>query len=179
MVHNIHYTYNFIQTLQWVAMFASDYIVVKKKVDVIYSSPNFRHENTWDEKRLVLSYSSDPMIARTYHFEHKCNVAPKFSSAIPSSAVEPKHWRTMYCRPFNVGTFRFCWCASVSFLRGRLEAPQFLLVGRRRRWLGNTSLPLQVAGWRPRGWWWSRGSHWGNLNAISVRRFERVTELPL
>ena len=37
------------------------------------------------------------MIVKAYHIEHKCNDAPKFASALPSSAVELKNCRTMYC----------------------------------------------------------------------------------
>ena len=32
MVHNIHFTYKFIQTLQWVPIFAADYMIDTKKV---------------------------------------------------------------------------------------------------------------------------------------------------
>ena len=110
MVHNIHYTYKIIQTLQWVPNFAAECIMDTKKVGILHSSINFCEDNTWNEKRLLLSYSSAPMIAKAYHIRHHCKDVPKFPSTIPSYAVEPKNWGTMYGRPFNVGTFRFCWC---------------------------------------------------------------------
>ena len=81
MVHNIYYTYKFIQTLQWIPIFAADYMIDMKKVDIIYSSSNFCDENTWDEKRLVSSYSSVQMIAKAYHLEREYKDAPKFGSS--------------------------------------------------------------------------------------------------
>ena len=74
----------------------------------MYGSSNFRKENIRDMKRLPSSYNCAPMIAKAYHIEHKCNDTPKFASALPSSAAEPKILGTLYCRPINVGTFRFC-----------------------------------------------------------------------
>ena len=64
--------------------------------------------HTGDEKRFTLSYSNAPKIAKAYHIEDKCNDAQKFGSALPSSAVEAQICVTLYCRPINVGTFRFC-----------------------------------------------------------------------
>ena len=46
MVHNIHYKYKFIRTIQRIPDFAADYMIVTKKVSLIYSSSNFRDENT-------------------------------------------------------------------------------------------------------------------------------------
>ena len=109
MLHNIYYTYKFIQTLQWDPIFAADYMVDTKKVDLIYGRSDFRHGNTWDEKRLASSYSSVQMIAKAYHLEREYKDASKFGSRLYYSALEPKNWVTRYCRPFNVGTFRFCW----------------------------------------------------------------------
>ena len=42
--------------IQRIPDFAADYMIVTKKVSLIYSSSNFRDENTWDEKRLASSY---------------------------------------------------------------------------------------------------------------------------
>ena len=50
----------------------------QKKVSLIYSSSNFRDENTWDEKRLASSYTSVQMIVRAYHLEREYKDAPKF-----------------------------------------------------------------------------------------------------
>ena len=108
--HNIYYTYKFIQTLQWIPIFAADYMIDMKKVDLIYSGSNFRDENTWDEKRLASSYSGVQMIAKAYHLEREYKDAPKFGTTLYCSALEPKICIRLYCRPFNVGTFRFCWC---------------------------------------------------------------------
>jgi hypothetical protein len=69
---------------------AADCIIVTKKLGHIYSSSNFCHENTWDEKRLLSSYNSAPMIVKAYHIENKCNDAPNIASTLPSSVVEPK-----------------------------------------------------------------------------------------
>ena len=48
------------------------------------------------------------MIAKAYHLEREYKDAPKFGSRLYCSALEPKSCRTLYCTPFNVGTFRFC-----------------------------------------------------------------------
>ena len=82
--------------------------MVTKKLHHMYCSSDFLHENTWNEKRLSPSYNSALMIAKAHHIEHKFNDAPKFASALPSSAVEPKIYATMYCWPINVGTLWFC-----------------------------------------------------------------------
>ena len=79
-----------------------------KKLGLIYSSSNFRHENSWDEKRWWSSYSSAPIIARAYHLKHKYHDAPKFGLGLQCSAMQPKFCETLYCPPINVGTFRFC-----------------------------------------------------------------------
>ena len=164
MVHNIYYTYKFIQTLQWVPIFAADYMIATKKVDLIYSRSNFCHENIWDEKRLVSSYSSVPMIAKAYHLECEYNDAPKFGSSLYCSAVEPKICKTMYCRPFNVGTFRFCWCIlyqqymsfwiDLQCFNFKLQASSFksssFLASPRFMLYKQTALCLQItsSGWR-------------------------------
>ena len=46
MVHNIHYNYKFIRTIQRIPDFAADYMIVTKKVSLIYSSSKFRDEIT-------------------------------------------------------------------------------------------------------------------------------------
>ena len=90
-------------------IYTADCIIGTKKLRLIYSSSNFRHDNTWDEKRWWSSYSSVPIIARAYHLKYKCHYAPEFGLGLQCSAMWPRICETLYCPLINVETFRFCW----------------------------------------------------------------------
>ena len=81
-----------------------------KKGGFCYTNRNFCQEDNREEERWWLQCSGTPIIVRVDHLQHEYHDAPKFGSALLSSAVWPKFRVTLYGTPTNVKTLRFCWC---------------------------------------------------------------------